>query len=109
VLFSRRWQRLAGLTDEQMRQGGGPAVALVSQAVLTVITAIVLGVIVSWSGASNLVAGGVVGGILGLGIVVTESLKLVFFERRSFELFLINNGLSVIALLVMGAIIGAAA
>ena len=105
VLFAERWATLAGLTEAQ-RQGMGPIIAMIVQAFEIVITAAVLAVVVAWSGAHNPLEGAGVGLLLGGGLIVLDQAKLLAFERRSAALFAINNGYTVLAMIVMGAIEG---
>ena len=103
VLFSNTWARLVNLSQEQMSSGA--PIAMVVQAVVTVATAAVIAVVIAWSGANNIIEGIGVGVLLGVGLVVSDHAKLVAFERRSLRLFAINNGYTVLAFAVMGAII----
>jgi hypothetical protein len=103
VLFARRWATLIGMTEEQ-REGAGPAVALVLQAFVTVITAAIVAVVVSWSGADNPLEGAGVGALLGAGLIAVDHAKLLVFERRPLALFAINNGYTVLSLVAIGAL-----
>lgn len=103
VLFARPWMQLTGASEEQMRGGGGP-MALIVQAVVTVIAAAATAVVVAWSQASGPIEGAAVGLLLGLGLVVTDHLKLVAFEHRALPLFAINNAYTLIGLIIVGAI-----
>ena len=107
VAFARPWGRLIGMTEEQMRgAGASPAIALIVQAVVTVITAATLAVVVAWSGAGNPFEGASVGLLLGIGLIVADHAKLVAFEHRPLALFAINNVYTLLALMVIGAIEG---
>lgn len=105
VLFARRWAALVGMTEDQ-QNGAGAAVAMVFQAVITVVSAAVLAVVVSWSGADNPLEGAGVGALLGGALIALDQTKLLVFERRPLALFAINNGYTILAMVVMGAIIG---
>ena len=104
--FVRPWQRLIGKTDEQLREGMSSMMAMGSQAVQQVVTTFAVATIVSWSGAGNVVEGLWVGVIVGVGVLAADGLKLVFFEGRPFQLYLINAGYSALAVVIMGAILG---
>jgi hypothetical protein len=103
VLFAKRWSELIGMTSES-QQSGGMAVALIIQAVQTVVAAAVLAVVVSWSGSDNPLEGAGVGALLAGGLIALDHVKLLVFERRSPELFAINNGYTVLAFVLIGAI-----
>jgi hypothetical protein len=106
ALFAKPWMRLIGVPEGGTIEGAAFATTLIVQAVVTVITSIVVAAIVGWSGANNPVEGGLVGALLGAGLVATDHLKLVAFEKRPFGLFAINNGYTVLAYVIMGAIVG---
>jgi hypothetical protein len=103
VLFIKRWQELTKVTDEQMQRRFIPA--LVVQAVQTVVTAAIVAVVVSWAGANNPLEGAAIGLLLGGGLVALDHTKLVAFEYRPVALFAINNGATVLAFMIMGAIL----
>lgn len=103
VLFAKRWSELVGLTEESA-SSGGMAVAMILQAVQAVAAAAVIAVVVSWSGSDNPLEGAGVGALLGGGIVALDHVKLLVFERRSPVLFGINNGYTLLAFVLIGAI-----
>jgi hypothetical protein len=90
-----------------MAAGMSPAQAMGGQAVQTIITVLAMAAIVSWSGAGHVLEGLWVGVVAGAGLVAADGLKLVFFEGRPVQLYLINAGYSTLAVVVMGAILGA--
>ena len=104
VLFARPWMRVAGMSEADVQSGS--VVALVVQAVVTVITAAVLAVVVSWSGADNPLEGAAVGMLLGGGLVALDQTKMIAFERRSPTLFAINNGYTVLAFAIISSVYG---
>lgn len=71
------------------------------------IHSVVTAVIVSWSGADNLIEGAGVGLVVGVGIAAVEGFKLVAYERRTLALYVIGNGYSVAGFVIMGAIAAA--
>lgn len=105
--FVKPWMRLLGKTQEEMQAGMSPAMAMGAQAVQTIVTTLAVAAIVSWSGAGSVLEGAWVGVIAGAGLVAADGLKLVFFENRPFQLYLINAGYSTVAVVIMGAILGA--
>jgi hypothetical protein len=102
-LFAKPWARLINMPPDQM---SGAPLALIVQAVITVITSAVLAVIVGWSAADNPLDGAGVGLLCGGGLVAADHAKLLVFERRAPALFAINNAYTVIAFMIMGAILG---
>ena len=57
-------------------------------------------------GAHNPLEGAAVGLLLGGGLIATDHVKLLAFEQRSPRLFAINNAYTLLALMIMGAILG---
>jgi hypothetical protein len=105
--FVKPWLNLLGKTQEEMQAGMTPMAAMGAQAVQQIVTTIAMAAIVSWSGAGNVLEGIWVGVVAGVGLVAADGLKLVFFESRAFKLYLINAGYSALAIVIMGAILGA--
>jgi len=102
-VFGRIWQRLAGLSDEDMRGrnlgavfGGSFACALVAAAVLA-----------PFVGAeSGPGFGALAGALAGLGWVATGLITTALFERRPIALALVNGGYQTVSLTAMGLVIG---
>ncbi|MEO8669621.1 MAG: DUF1761 domain-containing protein [Bauldia sp.] len=103
-LFAGRWRTLLGMSEEQMRAGlpAGMVAGIVSYLVM----AYILARFIIHYGTPSLGSGVLVGFMAWLGFVATVLIGQVFYERRSFTLWLINNGYLLIGLLVMGAILG---
>jgi hypothetical protein len=95
--------RVAGLAEADIQSGS--VIALIVQAVVTVITSAIVAVVVSWSGADNPLEGAAVGLLLGGGLVALDQTKLLAFERRSPTLFAINNGYTVLGFMIIAAIL----
>lgn len=102
-LFGRRWASAAGV---ELPEGMPPVMTLVAGVVITLVTAYVLALFIVATGAGDIVAGAVVGAVAWLGFVATWGANTVFYEKRSWEYFGINAGYALVALVVMGAIIG---
>ncbi len=102
LLFARPWQRLAGVTDEQLKSGA-PRIFIGS---------FLLAVVMSASLAFFIGDGGVGFGVfagLAAGLTFVAAALGVFslFERRSFAQWAINGSYAVVSFTAMGAIIGA--
>ena len=104
-VLGKQWMELVKVSQDDMRAGMVPAI--VSQLVTDLIMAYVLARIIAHYGAGTIVEGGVVGLLVWFGFVFTVTLGMVFYEKRPFKLWLINNGYLLIGLVVMGAIIAA--
>jgi len=102
VLFAKPWQRLAGVSDEQLNTGSARIFGV--SFVLAVVMAVVLAAFIGRAGfAFGLFAGLAV----GLGWVATSLGMIALFERRPFAHWAVNAGYAVVTYTVMGAIIGA--
>ncbi len=102
ALFGKAWMRENGFTEEGMKDSN--MVKIFGLAfILGLIAAINLAM---FMGEENRPAMGAMWGFLaGFGWVATFVGTHYLFERKSFTLFLINAGYSVVALTVMGTII----
>lgn len=104
-LFGKQWQAAIGMSQEQVR--GNLAPALIAEIITDLVMAAVLACFIGYSGANTLLQGALIGLVAWLGFVATVSIAQVFYEKRSWQLWSINNGYLVISLIVMGAILGA--
>ena len=103
ALFLNTWLKLAGVTEAQMKDGMGKAVAV--DVVGSFIMAFVLVHAVRYAGATTAPEGMAVGFFNWLGFVAVVTIGTVTYERKPFKLFLLNNGYFLISLVVMGAIL----
>src|SRR6187431_805760 len=104
AVFGKAWMRENGFTEESMKHSNMAKIFGL---------AFFLGLIASINLAmflgpdTNVKLGALYGFLAGFGWVATFVGTHYLFERKSFKLFLINAGYSVVALTVMGAIIAA--
>lgn len=104
AVFGKVWMRENGFTEESLK-GGNMAKIFGLSFLLGVVAAVNLAM---FMGPENDPAMGAMWGFLaGFGWVATFVGTHYLFERRSFKLFLINAGYSVVALTVMGVILAA--
>ncbi len=103
ILLGKQWMAAIGKTPEEL---GNPAKAMAGQLVTTLIVAVVLAIVVAWSGRAGLIGGATVGLTVWLGFVLTALLPSVFFEGRPSNLVAINGSCQLVTYAVMGAIIG---
>jgi hypothetical protein len=102
-LFGKRWQALAGVTDEQVKNsnmplifGGSFVLALIAAAMFAVFIGKIDAVTATGYGLSA-----------GLCWVATSFGINYLFERKSLGLFLINGGYHTLQFTLIGAILGA--
>jgi hypothetical protein len=103
-VFGKQWQTEIGLTQEQVR--ANLPRSLVAEAVTDLVLAFFLIYAVRYAGADTLLQGAFLGFLVWLGFVATLTIPQVYYEKRSWRLWSINNGYWVVSLVVMGAIIG---
>lgn len=102
AVFGKAWMKENGFTEESLKNSN--MVKIFGFAfVLALISAINLAMFLGPE--KQLVMGAVWGFAAGFGWVATFVGTHYLFERRSFKLFLINAGYSVVALMIMGLII----
>ena len=111
ALFANPWMVLMGYDPNdkakiaEMQKSAGPSYAMSTVAGL--LTAFVLGKIISVAGAATAVDGLKIGMVVWLGFVTTVQFTNALFSRQRNKLYLINTGYQLVCYLVMGAILGA--
>lgn len=104
-LFGNTWMAARGITREQMGEVNvGQAYGLTTA--LALVTAIAMAMVLSAASAQDLVAGVVLGAIVGIGFVATALWTNGIFEDRNKTLVILNAGYQVVSLSLMGAVIG---
>lgn len=104
ALFGKAWMKENGFTEESMKNAN--MVKIFGLAfVLGLIAAVNLAMFMQGEGRWQM--GALWGFLAGFGWVATFVGTHYLFERKSFTLFLINAGYSIVALTVMGVIIAA--
>jgi len=103
-LFGKAWMEGFGFTEDQLNQRNMPMVFGVSL-LLALIASLNLEMFISPE--ADLAFGLFAGFAAGLGWVATFLGILYLFEKRSLKVYSINAGYCVVALTLMGAILGA--
>ena len=102
MLFGKAWQREAGLSDEQLKQGNMAKIFGLS---------FVLALLAAWNFANflgprpNLLFGAGVGASAGLLWVAGSFGINYLFERKSLKLFLINGGYHTVQFAIIGLVL----
>ena len=104
VGFMKPWQRLSGVGDAEVRASFGRAIAV--DVAMSLIMALILFHAVIYAGATNLWAGAVVGFLNWLGFIFTVFVGLWAYERKPLGLVSITAGFNLVALVLMGALVG---
>ena len=111
ALFANPWMKLMGMDPNdkakiaEMQKSAGPSYAM--SMVASILTAFVLGKIISVAGVATAVDGLKIGMVVWLGFVTTVQFTNALFSRQRNKLYLINTGYQLVCYLAMGAILGA--
>lgn len=103
LAFVEPWQKIIGLSQEQMKTGMPRAIA--ADAVGSLVMAWVLAHAVAYAQAATLGQGFAVGFFNWLGFVAVVQFTGVLYEQRPIKLFLLQSGFNFIALVLMGALL----
>lgn len=107
-LFGNTWQKLAGLSEEDI-QGGNMALIFGLSFVLNFIIATFLSIFteIAMMLGSSALLGGLFASFICLGFVATTFGINYLYHRKPMKLYLINVGYFVVSFFIMGLIIGA--
>lgn len=102
ALFAKKWQKLVGLSDEE---AGKDKLRVFG---LSFVTSLVMALTLAFfiGSSADATFGTLAGFAVGFGWVAMAFGMNYLFEHRSFALYVINAGYNVVALTVMGFIIG---
>jgi hypothetical protein len=104
VLFGPRWMRAIGKSEAEFKQGN-VAFAYVGAFVAGLAMAYVLALFLALAQAKTLPQAAWVALWAWIGFMATPTLSNYLFSGWSRDLYLINNGYSLISLLIMGGIL----
>ena len=104
-LFTKPWLAAMGKSMEEIQAQGGMAAAYGLSFAGALVTSFVMALVISGSGADNVISGALTGALLWLGFVATSSLGSVVFEGRAVTLYMINNGYHLVAYAIVGALL----
>lgn len=111
ALFAKPWTILMGYDPNdkakmaEMQKSAGPAYGM--SLVASLLSAFVLGKIISVAFVTTPLYGMKIGLAVWLGFVTTVQLTGALFGRQPVKLYLINTGYQLVCYLLMGAIMGA--
>jgi hypothetical protein len=105
-LFGKMWQKLSGISDADIKKAGSNMPMLYGTMFLaTLVTAYVLSHFQQAGGAMDMMDGAMIGFWAWLGFVATTMLTNVLFDKKPFNLYLLNAGYQLVSLVVMGALL----
>ena len=105
LLFLKPWQQLTGVSDEAMK--GGMAKGMATWIIGALLMAFVLAHAVFYAGANEAVTGAAVGFFNWLGFILVVLLDDWAAAKRPVKLLAINAGANLVALVLMGIVLGA--
>lgn len=103
-LFAKQWMNAIGKTEEELKSGAS-AMTYVITFVVWIVAIYVLAVFVHYSGASTFGYGMLAGFLCWFGFFASLSLMMSLFEQKPKQLWLINAGYILVALLISGGIL----
>ena len=105
LFFAKPWMALTGHRKGEKPKGA--VVAMLSSFVGGLILSFMLAHVVMWSGAATIGGGVFVGFICWLGFIATPLFAETIYEQRPWELFAINSGYWLVALVICGGLLAA--
>jgi hypothetical protein len=105
ALFFQPWIRMSGISEQQVRQRLGKALAV--DYIGSVLMALALAHVIRWGEAepNKVVVGLFAGFLCWLGFVAFTGINIVTYEHKPLKLYLINTGFQLVSMLIMGAIL----
>ena len=103
IAFVKPWQKLIGLTEDQLKAGMPRAIG--ADFIASLVMAFVLAHAIVYAQAVTLGQGAMVGFFNWLGFVATIQFTGVLYEQRPMKLFLLQSGFNLIALVLMGMLL----
>jgi len=102
-LFGKAWMRALGKSREELP---APTLPMLIGFILTFLTALGLALIMNSMGATTLLKGILVGLVVAIAFIVTNTLSEYLYSGESMKLFWIHAGYRFVYILIMGAILG---
>ena len=105
-LFGKMWMELSGFKKEDAgKMKTSAQTGYIVQYVASLVTAGVIGMLITATGATTLIAALMVGFWGWLGFIATTMLGSVLWEGKPVKLYLLNNGYHLLTAFVMAAIL----
>ncbi len=107
-LFGKKWIELMGLskTDLEKSKKKGMTATFVISFVSTLVMAAVLAYLLQMTGNVTAIDGAVFGFIIWLGFLATTLINPVLWESKPWGLYILNGSHYLIALIIIGLILG---
>ena len=109
LLFGKAWMKLTGMTEEQakadMKDRGAAKMYLVAF-LAVLLMAYVMAYLMNMMDGNDVVTGLQAGFWIWLGFIATTMINPVLWQKQPLKLYFMNTAHYLVALLVMGAILG---
>lgn len=102
ALFANSWMQLTGVQSDQTK---GASKQYIFAALFNLLMAFILAHFIQYAGVTTIIDGAITGLWAWLGFVATSAGMNYMFENRPAKIFWINNGLSLVTLVISGAIL----
>jgi len=108
-IAGKAWMEEVGLTEEEIKESGAPAAAMIKSFIATLVLAVGMSFIITWSGvaAGDWLGGSVVGATVAILVIGAGVFPNYAFESKSLRHFLIHLGNITISLALIGAMLAA--
>ncbi len=106
-IAGKAWMEEMGMTEEEIRASGSPAAAMAKSFVAAIVMSIGLALILYNPGDENWMEGMLVGLGVSVFIVGGATFPNYAFENKSLRHFLIHMGNVTVAMMLIGAMMGA--
>lgn len=103
ILFGNVWKQALGKSREELP---APTLPMLIGFILTFVTALGLALLIKSLGVNTLIGGVLVGLVVAIAFIVTNTLSEYLYSGQSMKLFWIHAGYRVVYILIMGAILG---
>lgn len=103
LLFGNTWMAALGKSKEELP---APTLPMVISFILTFVTALGLALLIKGLGIATLLEGILIGLVVAIAFIVTNTLSEYLYSGESMKLFWIHAGYRVVYILIMGAILG---
>ena len=108
MMFGKRWMELMGPSGEKMStmNKSDMTTGYLANFMFTIIMAFMLSYFIKATGAEGPGGAITVALWIWLGFIMTVQASALFWEKKPFDLFIINSGSQFVSLLVMSVIMG---
>lgn len=108
ILFGRQWMKLVGVNEKEIKQVSADMKKLyMASIIVSIVSAYVMAVFIQNLGIVTATGGAQLGFWVWLGFIGTSSAQGFIFspKKKSWSLYVLENGYMLIGFMIMGAII----